>query len=225
MWNFVDMSGWKMWEHNIPDSRIIVIERAQDKIYDNGRKVVKWRCKCSCGRNKEMFITTRDLTSGHIKSCGCLHLERIKERNTTHGETNSRLYHIWCGIKARCLNTHNPKYANYGGRGIVVCNEWKMSYKSFRDWSLDNGYSNELSIDRIDVNGNYEPSNCRWVHNFVQANNRTDNFIIKYNKKAHTVHEWANITGISAATIRNRIKNLGWTVEKALITKTKNNRI
>lgn len=225
MGNFVDMSGWKMWEHGVPDSRIIVLKRAKDKRYENGRRVVKWECCCSCGSNKVILSTTRDLTSGHTKSCGCLHSEKAREAHIIHGGADSRLYHIWCGIKARCLNPNNAKYKNYGGRGIAVCEEWKQSYESFRDWSLNNGYTENLSIDRIDVNGNYEPSNCRWVDNFIQANNRTDNFIIEYNGEIHTVHEWAIITGISSKNIRNRIKNFGWTTEKALNTLVKHKEV
>lgn len=225
MWNFVDMSGWKMWEHGVPDSRIIVLKRAKDKIYENGRRVVKWECRCSCGSNKVILSTTRGLTNGNTKSCGCLHSERAREAKIIHGETDSRLYHIWCGIKARCLNSNNAKYKNYGGRGVTICREWKQSYESFRDWSLNNGYAENLSIDRIDVNGNYEPSNCRWADNFIQANNRTDNFIIEYNGEIHTIHEWAIITGISAINIRNRIKNLGWTTEKALNTLVKHKEV
>ena len=225
MGNFVDMSGWKMWEHGVPDSRIIVLKRAKDKRYKNGRRVVKWECRCSCGSNKVILSTTRDLTSGHTKSCGCLHSEKAREAHIIHGGADSRLYHIWCGIKARCLNPNNAKYKNYGGRGITVCEEWKQSYESFRDWSLNNGYTENLSIDRIDVNGNYEPSNCRWADNFIQANNRTDNFIIEYNGEIHTVHEWAIITGISSENIRNRIKNFGWTTEKALNTLVKHKEV
>lgn len=221
MWNFVDMTGWKMCEHGVPNSKIVVIGRAEDKVYKNGRRVIRWKCSCSCGSDKTIFSTTRDLTSGHTKSCGCLHSEELRKRSVTHGETNSRLYHIWSAIKARCLNQNNEKYRNYGGRGITICVEWEQSYEAFRDWSLNNGYDGNLSIDRIDVNGNYEPDNCRWVDNFIQANNRTDNFVIEYNGEVHTVHEWAVITGISAANIRNRIKKLGWTVEEALTTQLK----
>ena len=138
MGNFVDMSGWKMWEHGVPDSRIIVLKRAKDKRYENGRRVVKWECRCSCGSNKVILSTTRDLTTGHTTSCGWLNSEKAREAHIIHGGAGSRLYHIWCGIKARCLNPNNAEYKNYGGRGIAICEEWKQSYESFRDWSLNN---------------------------------------------------------------------------------------
>lgn len=213
---FVDMTGWKMWEHGVINSKLIVVKRAPDRLYPNGRRIVRWECKCSCGSEKQIIVTARDLRRGHSKSCGCIRTENVIKKCSTHRETDSRLYHIWCGIKSRCLNKNNNKYKNYGGRGITVCDEWLNSYESFRDWAIQHGYSDELSIDRVDVNGNYAPNNCRWVNAFVQANNRTDNFVIEHNNEKHTLHEWALITNISAENIYNRIKHLNWSITDAL---------
>lgn len=224
MGELVDMTGWKMWEHGVTDSKLIVVKRAQDRLYPNGRRIVRWECKCLCGSGKQIIATARDLRCGHSKSCGCVRTENVIKKCSTHRETDSRLYHIWRGIKSRCLNKNNKKYENYGGRGILICDEWLNSYESFRDWAMSHGYSDELSIDRIDVNGNYEPNNCRWVDAFIQANNRTDNFIIEYNHEKHTVHEWALITNISAENIYNRIKYLNWSTSDALTIPVKSTR-
>lgn len=133
-----------------------------------------WLCRCDCG--KEVVVDGRNLTCGHTKSCGCLKLERARERNTTHGCSKSRLYRIWKGMRKRCLNENEPAYKNYGGRGIKICDEWLDDYQAFRNWAMENGYDEnapygECTIDRIDVNGNYEPGNCRFITLGEQSRN------------------------------------------------------
>lgn len=139
----------------------------------------RFLCSCECGNTKK--VLGQNLLSGHVKSCGCLHSEisrkRIEKYNSSdgreaHGQAKTRLYAIWEGMKTRCNKKNHHTFKNYGGRGIKICPEWANSYISFRDWSLANGYADNLSIDRIDVNGDYCPENCRWTDASTQAMNK-----------------------------------------------------
>ena len=182
--------------------RLTVIGRANNS--KAGR--VMWLCKCDCGRIKKNPVCTHDLKRGAVRSCGCLYYETNKERNKVHGDTRTRLYNIWCGMKARC-----QKHPRYVSLGITVCDEWK-DYSIFKEWAMNAGYSDELSIDRIDPYKGYSPYNCRWATMLEQQNNRTDNVHIVFEGKMYTLAELSRLLGISAATIRNRIKN-GWNTE------------
>lgn len=139
----------------------------------------RWHCVCECGNEKD--VLQQNLSNGHVQSCGCLlsssNSERITEYNRsigreTHHETKTRLYRIWIGIKSRCLVETASGFKNYGGRGISICDEWKNSFLAFSEWAFANGYSDSLTIDRIDVNGDYSPDNCRWVSMSVQQLNK-----------------------------------------------------
>lgn len=137
-----------------------------------------------------------------------------------HGCTNTRLFHIWQHMKARCNYPANKSYRNYGGRGIIVCTEWN-DFLPFQEWALNNGYSDSLTIDRIDNSKGYCPENCRWVNYYVQNNNRRYNHLIEYKGEIKTLAQWAVTTGLPATTLYNRLEVLGWSVERALKTKTK----
>jgi hypothetical protein len=128
---------------------------------------------------------------------------------------SSRLYNSWKHMKERCYTSSCHKFRHWGGRGITVCEAWKNDFLAFKEWALANGYKEGLTIDRIDVNGNYEPSNCRWVTVIEQANNTRRNHILNYNGQSKTIAEWARITGIKPDTIQHRIRR-NWTVERAL---------
>lgn len=173
----------------------------------------RWRCMCECGN--ETVVLSGDLTGNKTRSCGCLHAEELRARLTTHGGRKERLYHIWINMKSRCYNSNDKEYKNYGGRGVTICNEWKDDFRTFREWSKANGYREDLTIDRIDVNGNYTPDNCRWVTMVVQANNSRRNVFLTHNGKTQTVAQWAREMGVNHRMLHKRLKR-GWSVEKTL---------
>jgi hypothetical protein len=127
----------------------------------------------------------------------------------------TRLYHIWGGMKCRCSCPTNKDYPNYGGRGIGVCEEWKNDFSAFMKWAFENGYTDELTLDRIDTNGNYCPENCRWVTNLVQQNNKRTSHYIEHNGEKHTIAEWARMLGLRRDTLRQRVL-AGWPLDKIL---------
>ena len=151
--------------HGMRYGRLQVIEIAGKKGCET-----TWLCKCDCGN--ETVVMGGNLRSGKTKSCGCFHDESSKKRFVKHNLTGTRLNRIWKNMKTRCSNPNSNNYQYYGERGITICEEWKNSFESFMEWALANGYREDLTIDRIDVNENYEPNNCRWVTMTVQNNNR-----------------------------------------------------
>lgn len=175
MANKIDLTGKRF-------GRLVVLEQAEYHIDKKGRKTKMWKCKCDCGN--ETIVRHGGLQKGTTTSCGCFHKEIVGSLNRSHGLSANcgRLYPLWKSIKYRCYNINSKDYARYGGRGIVMCDEWINDFQSFYDWAIANGYKEEktdkglniLTIDRIDVNGNYEPSNCRFVTNDVQAKNKRD---------------------------------------------------
>ena len=153
---------------------------------------------------------------GITQSCGCSHREKAKSDNTTHGGTGTRLHHIWLNIRQRCRNKNHPRYEDYGGRGIDVCDEWYDSFVSFRDWSIANGYNDALTIDRINNNDGYRPDNCRWATYSQQARNTRRNHIIEHDGKKLTLIDWAEATGINYSVLSRRINAYGWSERDAL---------
>jgi hypothetical protein len=209
---FVDLSGRKI-------GKLTIIKR--NGFSPDGHII--WECKCDCG--KTITRTGRNLTQASVepKSCGCCFVENLIGRNITrakHLETNTRLYRIWSGMKNRCYCKAWKNYKNYGDRGICVCEEWKDDYLKFKEWALSSGYSNELTIERKDVNGNYEPDNCKWATWGEQANNKRCSHIVAHKGKTQSMAEWAKEYGINYGTFRDRIYD-GFSLEEAIKNENK----
>lgn len=186
----------------------------------NGCKVIRqahkdktskwyWECQCFCG---EKFLTLgTTIRKGEVKSCGCYRrgiLKKQRDENKTHGDSKSRLFRIWSNMKNRCNNDKDKqKYKNYGGRGIKVCDEWNNNYDNFKKWALNNDYKEFLSIDRIDNDGDYEPSNCRWTDMKTQSRNKRNNINVFYKGKYRTISEIAEIEKCSKYKLYYRLKH------------------
>ena len=197
----IDMIGQRF-------GKLVVVSRAEN----DKKGQARWLCQCDCGGST---ITTRyNLITRQTKSCGCI----LRSPRTT--ELDKKLKGVLGNMKARCNNPKHTHYKYYGGRGITVCEEWQHVDK-FREWAYNNGYKPGLTIDRIDVNGNYEPSNCRWVTMQEQNYNRTDNHLLTYKGETKCLAEWESQLGIDHRTILIRLNN-GWTVEQALSTPINN---
>lgn len=176
-----------------------------------------WRCKCDCGNEKEVSI--KDLGRG-TSSCGCYSKEVHDKIRTKHGKSRSRIYCVHTAMMMRCYNPNTCEYQNYGGRGIEVCDEWH-DFETFCKWAMENGYDEnsaqhkDCTLDRINVNGNYEPSNCRFVAMKTQQRNKRSNVMITYNGETHCMSEWAEIAGLKYVTFCHRLK-AGWSMEDAM---------
>lgn len=166
-----------------------------------------WLCRCDCGNLTS--VRGGKLKDGGTKSCGCYRHECLTKQLKKHGCSKNRLYNIWTGMKQRCSNENSDSWNAYGERGIKVCDEWKESFVAFREWALSHGYSDDLTIDRIDADGNYEPSNCRWATIRQQANNKRNSSRIEINGIIKSLPEWCDIYKIKTVTAWRRIRN-GW---------------
>lgn len=170
----------------------------------------KWKCKCDCGNITIVDIS--NLTKGHTKSCGCYKRDYSARGAKYNYRKYSRLFYVWCKMRTRCYSPRDKSYADYGGRGITVCEEWDKSFEAFKNWAYANGYDEKAEIgqctlDRIDNNGNYEPSNCRWATWTEQANNRRSNHLLTYNGKTQNLTQWAKELGINYGTLSRRVKD------------------
>lgn len=215
MGKLIDLTGKKF-------GRLVVIKRVENHISPDGSVFAQWLCECDCGNSVVVF--SRNLRNGNTKSCGCYFTEKLKKRLTKHGFRYSKLYYIWIAIKARCYNKKNIGYKNYGGRGIKVCDEWldiENGSTNFINWALKNGYKEGLTIDRIDVNGDYSPENCRWTSRKEQSNNKRNNHYITINGEIKTLSQWFEIYKISKTQFYYR-KRRGMNEIEALTTPNMN---
>lgn len=203
--------------------RLVAIERAQNESGSKDRHSL-WLCQCDCG--KTVLVKLDKLRGGDTKSCGCykrdLCAERIKKFNEAHpkarrkhGQSGKKLYWAYQHMMARCYNETNERFSNYGGRGISVCDEWRKNPTSFIEWSLQNGFCDDLTLDRINVDGNYEPTNCRWVDWKTQRNNKTTSVYITVNGQKLTLALLSEKYGIPLGTVWWRYHN-GWTPENII---------
>jgi len=196
---FIDITGQKFGDWT-------VLKRAS-----NGKnRRTRWLCRCDCG--KEQIITSSDLRAGKSKGCQSCHIKLIK---TIHSKSSTFLHRFWRHIIERCENSNHKSYKYYGGRGIGMCFEWRNDFLAFYNWAIANGYGKGLTIERIDNNGNYKPSNCRFATRKEQARNRRDNKLIKIGNKIKPICEWAEQAGFKYNTLWKRIKK-GWPEDKLL---------
>lgn len=203
MSNFIDLTGKKF-------NRLTVIERM-----DNSPKgIVVWKCQCECGNYT--FVRGSNLKSGAVKSCGCLGKDRKKY---THCESKTKLYRQWKSMMYRCYKPNHRAYHLYGGRGIRVCEEWK-TYEGFKEWVLQTKPKDgdNLTVDRINVDGDYSPQNCRWVDMKTQANNRRSCRYYEYNGEVKDLMEWCDELSLDYKRVHNRIYKLKWSFERAITT-------
>ena len=208
-YNFKNLTGQKFGRLTV----VSLDKNIKGKIY--------WLCKCDCG--KIVSVLRSSLTSGNTKSCGCYKRNLDKKRFRKHGMTNTRIYRIWSGMKKRCNNPKDSNYNFYGGRNIKVCEDWEKNFINFYNWAMANGYKEDLTIDRINNNGNYEPSNCRWITQAEQTRNERSNVRITIDGKTKLLSEWARESGIDRRTIAKRIR-LGWQKDELLNQVDKNHK-
>lgn len=180
-------------------------------LYKNKNNESIWLFICNCGNIIETSASR--VKCNKVKSCGCLHKETSSingQNNIKHGLTSSgikppRLYNIWRDIKARCYNKNSINYKDYGGRGIIMCDEWKNDFQSFYTWSISNGYQDNLQINRIDNNGHYEINNCNWITSLENSNNKRNNKYYIFNNKIQTISQWSRELNVEKSVLRKRI--------------------
>lgn len=214
MGKHIDLSGMRF-------GRLLVLRRAESQV-SSGKHAVRWVCQCDCGM--ETTARTDTLKGGKVKSCGCLAREVSSVNGkryggrVRHGHSYERLFNIWYLMKYRCENTKSKAFHNYGGRGIIVCEEWSNAangYQNFKRWAYDNGYMDTLTLDRVDNERGYEPDNCRWCDRVEQGNNKRNNILYEFSGKSQTLTTWAREYLLPPKTLWRRI-HAGWDIERAL---------
>lgn len=197
----------------------------KEYVGNNKHRSAMWKCLCDCG--KEIIVKGCQLRSGKTKSCGCFQKELASQNvmnynkstqykppsHTIHGLRHTRIYQTWCRMKQRCNNQNSDNYKYYGGRGIKVCDEWNENFVSFYDWSMCHGYSDDLTIDRIDVNKGYNPDNCRWITQKEQMMNRRETVRLEYQGVIKTLKEWCKQYDFNYKLAHARYKK-GWEFER-----------
>ena len=200
--NFKNLTGEKF-------GRLTVIGVSR-KVESGNRERYYWRCKCDCGNEKE--VRTDCLTSGLVKSCGCLKKDQDKINLTKyhkHKLSHTKLWDTYYGMKSRCYDKTDKRYSDYGGRGIEICPEWLENFENFVSWSLENGFDDNLQIDRIDNDSGYSPQNCRWVSIKENCRNRRSNVMIEYQGKMITLVELSEILNIPYKTAYSKYRKYG----------------
>lgn len=181
--------------------------------YEEKHQRNTWKCICDCGKKVEAL--SANVKTGRVKSCGCVQLEAV----TTHGQRYTRLYRCWVDMRRRCRDVNHKTYYYYGARGIRVCDEWQQ-FEPFYKWAMSNGYSDDLTLDRIDVNGNYEPCNCRWANAKTQARNRRSARMVTVFGETlcvvEAIEKYGN--GIHEDTVLKRMDKHGYSPERAITT-------
>lgn len=206
MSRFIDLTGTRY-------DRLLVLKRGEHYVLKNHTGYY-WICQCDCG--KVVKIKGEHLRSGDTHSCGCYALDCRREG--THHLTDTRLFKIWTGMKTRCYNSHSRSFKDYGARGIKLCDEWVTNFMSFYSWAIQNGYSDDLTIDRIDSDGDYSPTNCRWISKQEQARNKRNNHWIEIDGERKLLIDWCTQYNIRPSVVLNRIRRNGWTEKDAIIT-------
>lgn len=176
--------------------KLTVLEYSNKK-RPNGARIYK--CKCECGNIT--YVDVYSLRNGNTRSCGCL-------TKTQGGKAtlNKRLHNCWCDMRSRCYNVNNKAYEHYGGRGIIVCDDWKEDYQAFYNWSMNNGYNDMLTLDRIDVNKNYSPNNCRWANWETQRNNKRTTIKITINNITKSLKQWCRYLNLNYSMVYARYR-------------------
>lgn len=200
MSELIDLTGKKF-------GKLTVICRVEN----NKHGQPQWKCICDCGN--ETIVVGQKLRKGITKSCGCLVYEQ--KTRLTHGMTGTVLHNRWLNMKSRCLNPHNKRYKRYGGRGITICDEW-LDFQNFYNWSISNGFSEELSLDRIDNNKGYCPDNCRWATQRQQANNTERNVKIEYMGEIKTLAQWCRDLDLNYKLVHQRYHKQNMRFEEAI---------
>jgi len=200
--NFKDLTGQRF-------GRLVAVKKIEEG------KHAKWLFQCDCG-NEHVAQQANVLGGRHTRSCGCLAREVAVTSNTTHGMCHTRVYAIYAGVKSRCRNKNNHAYSVYGGRGLTVCDEWLNDPQSFFDWAINNGYADNLTIDRKDNDKGYSPDNCRWSTAKEQSRNRRSNVVITVNGTTKLAVDWARELNIAPAVITKRIRR-GWDAVDAVV--------